>query len=155
MMKMKIEGAAEFAKALRQISPGQERGLQNKMLLKAAEPIRARMAQLAPRDEARPPHLADHILARPIGASQIQDVNLLGTRQREASEAIVAIGPQKGFAVAGFQQEFGNQNHPAQPFARPAFDEKGPHAVSIYAAEMWAWMRGRAARVFSLSGRHL
>lgn len=154
MMSMKIEGAAEFSKALRQLSPRAERGLQNKMLLQAAEPIRARASELAPVDEAHPPHLRDHILAKATSAQEIQDVNLMGKRLREESEAIVVVGPIKRFFYA-WMQEFGTENHPAHPFMRPAFDEAAPRAVGIYAAEMWKWMRSKANRVSSTMGRYL
>lgn len=154
MFSMKVEGGAEFAKAIRELSPSRERGLLNKMLLKAAEPIRSRAEELAP-VEAGKPDLRDNILAKAVSDKEIADPEAMGKRLREDTESVVAVGPAKD-SFYGFFQEYGTAKHGAQPFMRPAFDEKGPQALTIFQQDIWAWLRQRSERAgASTTGRNL
>src|SRR5690348_6596519 len=78
-----------------------------RMLTDAAEPIRQRMGDLAPRG-AQAPHLAEHIAVAPV-------TKIGGDRVNEG-EIAVAIGPSKD-VFWGLFQEFGWKFHPAaHPF---------------------------------------
>ncbi len=79
-------------------------------LRKGAEPIRVRAQELAPTD----PDHAEHPLKEGM---------MITVSDQSADGATAKIGPERK-AFYGGQQEFGNIHHGAQPFLRPAFDEK-------------------------------
>lgn len=90
------------------------------------EPMRKRMAQLAPH-EPGPPDIRDAIV---ISNARLRD------------EAGVYVGPARGFFY-GYFQEFGTANHSAQPFVRPAFDSEGPRGLGPMGAAIWRELAGR------------
>lgn len=156
MFSMKIEGGAEFAKAVRELSPSRERGLLDKMLVKAVEPMRQRMEELAPHEPGKP-DLKDSILAKAISDKEIGDPDGYFERAREDTEAVVAVGPNRR-SFYGLFQEFGTAKHGAQPFMRPAFDEKSAQALTILQQDIWQWLRkhsGRTTSGPSVTGRNL
>lgn len=146
MISIKIEGGAQLSRILSNLDPGKQRGVLAKMLVEAAEPIRKRMSELAPR-EPGPPDIADHMVVSP--ASKIQSPETIGTRSRNEGEAAIAVGPEKGFAYA-IPLEFGHVSGPtfvtARPFARPAFDERHLDALKVMQEEIWAYLREQSAR---------
>lgn len=75
--------------------------------------IAERMAELAPHDTG---FLSEHIMRT--------------VTQQTATEAIGKIGPSKD-AAYGMPEEVGSIHNPAQPFARPAFDEKRDEALKV------------------------
>jgi HK97 gp10 family phage protein len=131
VIKVAFEGGKELADALGQLSPRVSKKVVREALIDAAEPMRARMAQLAPR---RPPQpdMADHIVISVV-------------RGEDALETAVAVGPAKEFFYGGFQ-ELGTAHHAAQPFARPAFDEKSPSALKAFAEAVWLALTARGVR---------
>lgn len=61
---------------------------------------------------------------------QLKESMIVTITDQTATEAIAKIGPsRKGFF--GFIPEFGLANNPAQPFLRPAWDEKVDEAVAV------------------------
>jgi HK97 gp10 family phage protein len=152
---MKVEGGAQLSAALRALSPRKERGALNKMLLAAAEPIRQRASDLAPVEEGKP-DLKDHILAVPVNDKELGQADAYGMRDRQETESVVAVGPQKEFFY-GFFQEFGTVKHGVQAFMRPAFDERVNTALTVFQKDIWAWLRKHSGRESSASptGRHL
>lgn len=150
---MTVTGGAEFAAQMRALSPRTERGLLSKMLVKAAEPMRQRMEDLAPQAPGAP-DIKANILAKPTNAKTLGQTDAYGMRDREETESVVVVGPAKGFFY-GFFLEYGTEKMTAQPFMRPAFDEKAPQAVSIFSAEMWSWMKSKIVRTVSPTGRNL
>ncbi len=112
-------------------------------LTEAAEPMRARMAELAPRSPDAP-HIAES-----IAVSEVR--SLEGVRLAE-TEAAVAIGPEKGFFYGWFI-EFGWVHHPqARPFVRTAYEALKGSALEAIGRSLWraiarAWSReGGGAR---------
>jgi len=80
------------------------------------EPIRARAEQLAP-----------------IDTGTLRESMMFTVTEQSATEAIGKIGPsRKGFYA--HIPEFGLAHNPAQPFLRPAFDEKIEEAKSLISA---------------------
>jgi HK97 gp10 family phage protein len=152
---MKLEGGQQFAKALEALPFTKQRGVLTKMLKKAAEPVRARMEALAPREPGKP-DLADNMKIQSV--SKIDDGSELEARSLDDSEAAVAIGPSKDSFYGSFQ-EFGtaphgkHPGHPPQPFARPAFDETQDEVLRSLQDDIWAHLRNTAQR--SPSGRGL
>lgn len=136
---LKLTGADELAKALAQLPNAVSMKVQVQALKDAAKPMRDTMEALAPRgDDA--PHMADNIR---IGVASEQRKN----EESQFDQAVVEVGPTMGFFY-GFFQEFGTAFHPAQPFARPAFDTKVKESQSIIGARLWDAIRKHAAKMF-------
>ena len=135
--KVKVEGLKELEKALLQLPRATARNVGFRTLLKAGKPMADLWQRLAPKFKGH--------LKRSGG---------IGTRltSRQAKQhpkrdpVEVYIGPNN---PAGVFQEFGTQDHVAQPFMRPAWDqEKKPtldRIVSILKSEI-AKSAARAAR---------
>lgn len=93
-----------------------------RVLRRAAEPVRAAMEQRAPRSDT-PPHIADNIVIEPIAPSDKQS-------------AAVTVGPREGFAYGAYL-EFGTAFMAAQPFVRPALDGEAERAVDSASRDFW------------------
>lgn len=127
-----VAGDKDLMKALNALSEQVKKKHLIAGLREAAEPMRARMEDLATRgDEA--PHLKDH-----IGISTVSRVD--GVRIHEDAAA-VAVGPTKGFFY-GFFLEFGTVKMPPQPFVRPAFDAEQGTAMSRLRGFIWNRLKG-------------
>jgi HK97 gp10 family phage protein len=152
---MKLEGGQQFAKALEALPFTKQRGVLTKMLKKAAEPMRQRMEDKAPREPGKP-DLADNMIIQSV--SKIDDGSELEARSLEDSEVAVAVGPSKDSWYAHFP-EFGTAPHgnhpgtPPQPYARPAFDETQDDVLRSLQDDIWAHLRNTAER--SPGGRNL
>lgn len=133
-MKVSFQGGAELAATLRSLPTRISRPVQREALFAVAEPMRARMARLAPREPGAP-DIADNIVIS--GGRGGTDKS---TGQEKAIS--VAIGPSKGF-IYGFFQEYGTSRHGAQPFMRPAFDSEAPKVVPALAQALWVELAGR------------
>lgn len=119
---LRLEGGKEVAKALETLSKRVSKRVQRDALEMAGEPMRRSMARRAPH-EPGPPDLRDTMV---MSAAQGQDAN----------EVAVAIGPSRSGFYGSFQ-ELGTAHHPAQPFARPAFDEHAPDALRTIGDAFW------------------
>lgn len=107
---------------------------QKKILVKAlregAEPIRARAEELAPDDPTTP-------------GSRIKESMMISVQEQTATGAVAKIGPsRKGFM--GQFHEFGTMFLSADPFLRPAFDEKIGEAVKIIGETLAEGIEGAA-----------
>lgn len=142
MIAVRLEGGQALAENLRSLSKRVRRNVLIEALTDAAEPMRRRMATLAPREPGAP-DMADHIAVQPLTAAQLRAAG----EAADEFKAGVAVGPEKPFYY-GFYQEFGTVRHGAQPFARPAFDSEGGGALGKLAASLWTEL---AARGFSRS----
>ena len=60
-------------------------------------------------------------------------------RRHQRSEVELAVGPRGGKGGINYaaQQEFGNINHGAQPFMRPAWDSTKLQVLVTFKEEMW------------------
>lgn len=140
MVGFRIEGGQELARNLNALPARVSRRIMLEALRDAAEPMRARMAALAPREPGAP-DLAENIVvsvAQRIGSTE-------GGQWRprfDDKEAAVAVGPAKGFFY-GLMQEYGTVRHGAQPFARPAFSSEAPKALKILTDALWTAIAGR------------
>lgn len=128
-VKFKVDGFDQLDRMLRQLPLRVGRSMLRAGAIKAAEPIRQTMSQLAPHRPGAPD------LRSNIGISEIKT-------KGGALEAAVAIGPTREFFY-GYYQEFGTSRHGAQPFARPAFDTKTMQSIQILKAELWRALVGR------------
>lgn len=109
----KVEGLVELDQALGELaSIGQAKGVLRRVGRSALEPFDQAWRDKAPREEG---HLAE---SGGIGSK-------LSRSQRKAHErtSTVEVFAGPGGHPSAVQQEFGNENHAAQPFVRPAWDE--------------------------------
>lgn len=115
---VKITGLKELDRALGQLPKATAKAALRRVLKQAAEPLAQKMRQNAPRDEM---HLYESIDVSPR-LSKRQAMQHKAEGDRAFQEMFVGTNNP-----AGMQQEFGNEHHPAQPWARPAWDaEKEP-----------------------------
>lgn len=103
---------------------------------KALEPMRDLARAKAPRDSDE---LAESI---EIGN------RVRGQKRTQKSDLEVYVGPRggKGGIAYGGQQEFGNVNHAAKPFMRPAWDATKLEVLVIFGREMWSNLEKSLAR---------
>jgi len=126
--QLRITGASELARRLRTLADGLTDEAVRKALVTAAEPMRARMAQLAPRGPEAP-HLADSMV--------------ISRAKTDEGDRAVAVGPAKDFFYGSFL-EFGTKHMSARAFARPAFDSEAEACLAILARELWAAVSHRS-----------
>lgn len=156
MFSLKIQGGPQLAKALDGLGFTKQRSVLTDILKKGAEPYKAGMERHAPVEPGKP-DLKDHIAIST--ASEVSSPETIGSRKRDEGEAVVAVGPEKGFFYGLFQEygfiHAGNPEEPvsAQPFMRPAFDEGTTDALKVIQERMWTEIRKNAER--STSGRNL
>lgn len=156
---VKLEGLAELKRALEELPKATARAVQQRVLLKRAQPLVAAAKAKAPVDTG---HLRDSIQAttkRPRGhktaaARAFASVRGQGgsiAQARAAAKAAgstpveVFVGPDR--APQGSLQEFGTKNHPPHPYMRPAWDQEGKRMLDGIAADMWAEIRKSAERI--------
>lgn len=148
-IQMRFEGGEELARTLRALPEALTVRLVRAVLKEAAEPMRLRMARLAPHEPGAP-DLRDSMtisVANRIGSTA-------GGRWRareDRHEQAVAVGPSKD-AFYGIFQEYGTVHHGAQPFMRPAFDAIAPESLAIIRRALW---RELAARGIQAPMRHV
>jgi HK97 gp10 family phage protein len=138
------EGGKDLARAIRALPAELQEKAIVASLKDAAEPIRRRMEDLAPREPGKP-DIADWIVISV--ASRIGDVGGGRWEAKHDQEWAVAIGPAKAFFY-GLFLEYGTRRAGARPFMRPAFDTEHPKSLSILASSLWRLIvsgLGRAA----------
>lgn len=142
MIALKLTGGPQMAAALNALASTLRKSVLLEALKAAAEPMRARMAQLAPR-RSPAPDLADNISIST--ATRIGSV--FGGKWEAANdtEAAVAIGPSKDFFY-GIFAEYGTVKQSAQPFMRPAFDSEAQNALDIFSARIWKVLERKGVR---------
>ena len=145
MISMQIQGGAQLARTLRELSLKAEQKTMRGILRDSAEPIRAEAERLAPKS-LDAPHIKDNIVIS-LATKDAEGERL------EADQHAVAVGPNKD-AFYGFFQEFGTVHHAAQPFMRPAFDLKVREALKAVQEGIWRVLRAEG-RAQSTTGRGL
>jgi len=123
---VKVEGLKELDEALSQFTPTKRRSIGRKALDEAGEIMAKSMRSKAPVDEG--------------GLRESIDVSGVLAKGPKAAHKKIAeqeryVGPDS--RPAAVQQEFGNENHAPQPFARPAFDETGDQVLKRIGDELW------------------
>jgi len=121
-------GGVELAATLEKLPQRVSTRIQREALMDAAEPMRKRMAQLAPFEPGKP-DLRD---AMTISAARGTDVR----------ETAVAVGPSKAGFYGSFL-ELGTKFLQARPFVRPAFDENVQRSLALIGAAMWTALAAR------------
>ena len=130
-----VQGLKELDRALGELKPSTAKGVLRRVGRKALEPF----------DEA-------WRLAAPHLSHALQESGSVGSKlsrtQRAANERenLVEVFAGPGPLPQAVQQEFGNENHPPQPFARPAWDETKDQALKIVKTELGGEIQKAAAR---------
>lgn len=131
-MKVKLEGFRQLEKALAEELPkATARSVLTRAGKAAMEPLRQRMAELAPfdpqdRDEDGN-HLNETMITKAAGAKQARQ---LGTARQEG--VVILTGPaptgKRARSNAGWQER-GTSKMAAHAYARPAADAEGPNVI--------------------------
>lgn len=139
---VEVKGLRELDQALGELSFSQAKGVLRRVGRRALEPFDAAWREKAPREEG---HLAE---SGGVGSKLTRSQRR--ARERESTVEVFA-GP--GPDPAAVQQEFGNAHHPAQPFARPAWDETQGQALDIVASDLGEEIQKTAQRAARRAAR--
>jgi HK97 gp10 family phage protein len=143
--RVHVDGLKELDKALGQLPKATAKSVLRRVLKDAGEPIARAARRNAPIGDTH--HLQESI-----------DVSTkLSKRQRALHKEAGGKAFQEMFVgtndPAGVQQEFGNENHGAQPFMRPAWDSEQDKALEIIANQLWTEIKAGAKRVAKSKAR--
>jgi len=128
VITVKFTGGVELAATLEKLPQRVSTRIQREALMDAAEPMRKRMAQLAPFEPGKP---------------DLRDaMTISNARGQDARETAVAVGPSKAGFYGSFL-ELGTKFIHARPFVRPAFDENVQKSLGILGAAMWTALAAR------------
>lgn len=134
MTTVKIEGLAALERELQKLSKATGKSVLRRSLIKAATPMKDLMADLAPRGDTASDNLTDSItIGSKLSKRQAGLHRKMFRDDRAAVEMFVGPGPDP----AAWNQEFGNVNHGAQPFARPAFDAEAQPTLDRLGRHLW------------------
>lgn len=148
---VKVEGLRELDRQLSQFTTSKRRAIGRVALDNAGE-ITAKAARaLAPVDPA-----TGGLLRESISVSGTLSRRQKGLHTKQADQEHF-IGPDN--RPSAVQQEFGNENHPPQPFMRPAWDATKDQVLQRITDELWVGIQNtlrvqarRAARVQAAGG---
>lgn len=139
--RVKVEGLRELEQALRDLPQATGKAVLRRVLKQIAQPIADHAKRLAPRD---------------TGALQasITVSSKLSRRQRSVhrkmfkdDRASVEMFVGAGALPQATLREFGGDDHPAQPFMRPAWDANKSRALDTVKASLWDEIQKAAARL--------
>lgn len=148
--------------ALAELPKATARNVLKRTMIKAAEPIRSRAEELAPRDTGnlKKSIIASTRLKNKVGNAAYSAAIWAGLgkgaalqamraarRANKASFAELYIGPVVPDAFYAHFLEFGTQKAPAQPFLRPAWDARKDDALSIMRSELGNEIIAAARRI--------
>lgn len=128
---LRMEGGAELAKTLRQMTATASKQVRQDALMEAAIPFEIMANRLAPHEPGAP-DLRGSVTSMVVPVSS----KSLGHLKGDATVTTVAVGPAK-WAFYGFFQEWGTTRHGAQPFMRPSFDANIAKALKIITLSLW------------------
>ena len=133
-VRFRVEGFRDIERAMKDLKPVAAKAVARRALKKAAQPIADAGAANAPRLEG---YLEDSFA---IGTKLTKRQQ---ARYRKRSAVEMHVGPNDPAAV---QVEFGNENQPAQPFMRPAWNSEKMNALKILRRELKAEVEKSIAR---------
>jgi len=151
MKKVPVEGLRELDRALAELPNSTGKAVLRRTLLKAGQPMADMMKSLAPDDpETGGRDLKSSIsVGTKLSKRQAKIHRKMFKNDKASAEAFVGPGPDP----AAWNQEFGNINHPAQSFARPAWDGQKGKALDIIKTEMWGEIDRAAKRLAKKAAR--
>ena len=136
-MKIKIEGLKQLDAALGELKAGAAKAVLRRVGREALQPFDASW-------RAKAPHLSwDLEQSGSVGSALYQS---RGGAKRPVRESAVEVFAGPGPHPQAIQQEFGNRNHPPQPYARPAWEETKNQALQIVADQLGGEIKKSAKR---------
>lgn len=141
-MKIKIDGLKDLDAALGELSKSAAKGVLRRVGRQALEPVDKAWREKAPRLTGA---LAE---SGSVGSK-------LTRRQRKAvqRESFVEVFAGPGGDPAAIQQEFGNAEHPPQPFLRPAWEETKGEVLEIVKTNLGGEIKKAADRAAKRAAR--
>jgi HK97 gp10 family phage protein len=138
----KVEGFKELDAELAKLgSPSARRASGRRSLRRAAEPLAELAQSLAPKGDTNT--LAPSItVGTKLSKRQSRMHRKMFRDDRSAVEMFVGAGPYS----SAWNQEFGNRNHAAQPYLRPAWDQDKNAMLERLKKELWADIQKSLAR---------
>jgi hypothetical protein len=131
---MRVEGFKELERELEKLTKAAGKGALRRSLKKAATPMAEVMANLAPTGETATDQLAESVtIGTKLSARQAGLHRRMFASDKASVEMFVGPGPDP----AAWNQEFGNVNHGAQPFARPAWDQEAMPTLERLKPLLW------------------
>ena len=145
-VKVSVDGLREVDAALGELGKATGRNVMRRVAVARLEPMAEEARRLAPDN----PDTGGNDLKESISVSTKLGGYAKRLNRRSKSEAEAHMGPAgKGGTKAppqGTQQEFGNKNHPPQPFMRPAWDGGQDALLEGIKDDLWAAIEKAAAR---------
>jgi HK97 gp10 family phage protein len=133
MLTLEFKGARELEAALMELTTATAKNVARRALKKAGEPVRAKAESLAPEAEG--------------DLEKAVSISTKARRHRAAPGTVeVYIGVATDEGQVGALQEFGNINHSAQPFMRPAWHPMRFQVLNEIGANMMIEVEKSAAR---------
>lgn len=114
-----IEGYEDLRRKFRQLSAGMQKTALRSMLRSAATPVLKEAVRLAPTDEFD----LKEAIAMTVSVKQTEASAAVGVKRKQAGAP----------ARYAHLQEFGTVHHRAQPFLRPALDNRKGEAIQAFA----------------------
>jgi HK97 gp10 family phage protein len=141
-VKVKVEGLADLDRALSELPKATARNVLVRVGKAALEPMAETARTLAPKYHR---DLADSIA---VSTRLGRYARWKGGRKQDFVEVYMGPGGREtgGAPPQGVQQEFGNVNHPPQPFMRPAWEGEKEGALEIVKNQLGDEIQAAAER---------
>ena len=140
-LTVRTTGMRDIERAIGQIEKqSTQKAVMRRALKKAAQPMADKAAADAPEDDGT--LKASIAVSTKLSARQKRLHKKMHKNDKAAVEMFVGAGP----LPSAHNQEFGNENHPAQPFMRPAWDAEAQPTLDRLGREMWREIEAQAAR---------
>lgn len=143
----KVDGLKELDDALGQLPRATGKNVLRRVARKSLEPLAADMKVRAPVDDG---DLRDGI---GVGSKLTKRQRSQHRKMFKDDRASIEMFAGAGGHPQATQQEFGNENHGPQPFARPAYDAWKGTAVQNIAADLWTEIEKASKRLARKAAR--
>lgn len=147
----KVEGLREIDAALAELPKATAKNVLRRVGRQALEPLAADMAAKAPDD----PATGGMDLKRSIGVGTrlTKRQAALHRKMFKSDKASVELFAGAGGVPQATQQEFGNERHGPQPFARPAWDANKGVMLDTIKTGLWTEIDKAAKRLARKAAR--
>ena len=135
---VKVEGLRELDRALGELPKATGTNVLRRVLKTAAAPVASLMQDLAPYDDGN--------LFEGIGHGRRLTRRQRAVHKKWGTSTAVEYFVGAGGHPQAITQEFGTWFHPAQPFARPAWDAKQMQTLDSIKSDLWTEIAKSAAR---------
>lgn len=143
---VKTSGFRELEQALAEFTKASARNILKRAATAALQPMADEMKANAPERDSGGGQLKDAIA---VGDKLGKRQKSLNRRAKAGTFVEVHAGVSDiagNHLPSGVQQEFGNENHPPQPFARPAWDQQAQPTLDRLKVSMEAEIAKASAR---------